>query len=136
MKKLLTLLLLCPAFCFSQKRGGDTTASKKDSGLYILNKDGFTTTPSLILGSGIGTTWATTTPTQDTIRVMLLVCDTAFIMRLYNKPVCWWQYGYEVVDLYETKLTVAYYVQSQNYLDQNKKPLSKSIVVWMAKQIQ
>lgn len=44
----------------------------------------------------------------------------------------WWQFGYEVR---EYGYMTLWPPKEYTYLDQNKKPLSKSIVVWMTKEI-
>lgn len=96
----------------------------------------------------------------DTVMVLQLVCDTGFISEMKgiyymmivqpNKdrdsslrigkavnhyPECWWQYGYEV------SVNMHYYLASGEeklfpvqtwYLDADKQPLKKSIIIWQS----
>lgn len=94
-------------------------------------------------------------PKQDTVKILMLVCDTSRINLFLINGVeqtysydytTWWQFGYEV---YETEygqvpcenpnLAMACYGKYRSKFigrfDQNKKPLPKSIVVWMTKEI-
>ena len=70
---------------------------------------------------------------EDTVKCIMLVCDTSLqhynnfdcvncIRSGYN-PVVTWQIGYS----YHTDLIHV------GYLDEAKKPLSKNIIVWMSK---
>lgn len=83
--------------------------------------------------------WRRSNGKTDTIPVIMLVCDTMlipgsvtilFLDQMSNQPYeagnvknripyCWWQFGY--------------YIRYSGYLDENKKPLSPSIVVWESK---
>lgn len=98
----------------------------------------------------------------DTIPVVMLVCDTglkkssgAFSVSYYNNGdietiykvedrigFIWWQFGYSVREKYccinGNTSNLAYYkavpyFEHLYYLDDKKQPLSKNIIVWMAK---
>lgn len=87
----------------------------------------------------------------DSIRVIMLVCDTAKIDKEYfgqwYHPLVWWQFGYEVwenvfVEAGQRSDGGSILIWDDHFdkifrgrLDQNKKPLPKSIVVWMTKEI-
>lgn len=69
--------------------------------------------------------------TYDTVPVLLLVCDTAKRFTTY------WMKGYEVIERNPPpRISYGYdtYFQAE-YLDEKRKPLSKTIVVWMSKRI-
>ena len=94
--------------------------------------------------------WVVNSSTRtDTIHCLMLVCDTIGYphtsvgsllpsSQAWNEGrMVWWQYGYEVIQYsqasvfdggYQIRHVVA-------YLDQNKKPLPKSLAVWMSKEI-
>lgn len=91
---------------------------------------------------------------QDTIRVLMLVCDTSggwhssmkFISpcaQSSNDGRCvWWQFGYSAIETCGCRPNLLWPIASTcqhevyvSYLDQNKKLLSKSIIVWMSKEI-
>lgn len=96
-------------------------------------------------------------PKYDTINCIMLVCDTTFrkdvigyvgyfgdtVAYIENRMIhVWWQFGYEVKKMASTSL-LAFDERGhllidnfEEYLDQNKKPLRKSIVVWMTKEIE
>ncbi len=71
----------------------------------------------------------------DTVKCIMLVCDTSYTKRVY------WINGYEVrvceficCDPSEKFLAKNYWsCDHVEYLDENKKPLSKNIIVWMSK---
>lgn len=80
-----------------------------------------------------GTLKMNTSYPTDTVKCIMLVCDTSLqhynnfdcmncIRSGYN-PLVTWQIGYS----YHTDLIHI------GYLDENKKPLSKNIIVWMSK---
>jgi hypothetical protein len=163
MKSILIILFALPVVCCGQKKDSLTTITTGVLTLYT--NDGYVI-PS----------WEkSTTPKQDTIKVLLFVCDTSekysiwpsfeidtaatrifsdtsktswkdYVLvgstkndttnRRYNNSV-WWQFGHEVYEPYTTQLTLSPFDKVPNsiYLDANKKPLPKSIVVWMSKEI-
>ena len=107
MKQLL-LIFICVLFVFNSK-AQDT--SYLPHGLYI---------DTLIMTNGkiqADTNWSIY---YDTIPVIMIVSDTS--IKLHSK--IWQQRGYSISDAF-----------SDNYLDENKKPLSKNIVVWLAQTI-
>lgn len=94
----------------------------------------------------------TITPKRDTIPVIMLVCDTTWdtneYVEIYDSSThkiidkywifhasgnIWWQFGYEVREWNSTAIGILYH--EPLYFDQNKKPLSKNLVVWMTKEI-
>lgn len=106
----------------------------------------------------VGTLSAPVSDRFDTVRVMLLYCDTAKWQKKYTiyfdskadtaKSVEWleadnqtyWQFGYEVR---ENEPPIFYYDQAMtpkfatpfrhvSYLDDRRRPLSKSIIVWQS----
>jgi hypothetical protein len=142
MKKLLTLLFFIPVFCWGQKK--DSIPDAWLSG-YVISSG--TTSDGL---------------RQDTVDVIMLVCDTSFkvgdvgvkleafddgdrklIYNIPNRiPYLWWQFGYMVVkgcghdllSLHPTFSTCPHF-DSYFYFNQDKKPLPKNIVVWLSKEI-
>lgn len=90
---------------------------------------------------------------RDTVKVLLLICDTFFnevsatigvrdtILHLYNTQT-FWQYGYSVRELHNTMEEISAedaaacsecdsdYWEHIFYLDAEKRPLGKSIIVW------
>lgn len=95
---------------------------------------------------------------QDTIPVIMLVGDTldrkdyGFSFLEFNKDgklvekigdsvvfkdySVWWQFGYEVSPIIDENSWEYWLINYKTeYLDQNKKPLPKSIIVWMTKEI-
>jgi len=70
---------------------------------------------------------------QDTIQVILLVCDTSTHGKLlpYEIPNVFWIRGYEVVKKLDLKEDV--WVTTRIYLDKNKKPTT--LVVWDRKKL-
>lgn len=95
----------------------------------------------------------TATPKQDTVKVLMLVCDTAKYpnngmlyfrhqdQMLNEGKLTWWQYGYEVretcghtISIFPIGTTCPHFTY-YSYLDQNKKKLPSSIVVWITKEI-
>jgi len=99
---------------------------------------------------------------QDTVKVVMLVCDTINypygLIGYFREQdlassegrLAWWQYGYDVrwvekrnntdgvIDPY---FTYGFKYQEWNvhihkeYLNQNKKPLKESLMVWLTKEI-
>lgn len=159
MKKYLFLILLVVISV-----GG--FGQKKDSVFEILRIERSVSTPA----TGIGNTlWATPgnrldsftiTPKQDTIKVLMLVCDTSRIISDFYKSVggdyfyqnmVTWQFGYEVYEIdwgqipcSDVELGTAAIstlclgwkrIKFISNLDQNKKPLPRSLVVWLSKEI-
>lgn len=159
MKKLLTILVLIPCFCFGQKRDSLTDRTGDFMiGLPVINAP---TSAGIIMIEHGGYSIP-----KDTIPVIMLVCDTSFvtfsssldvheskdsIKTLYHidnrVPHVWWQFGYEVSEskwydqIIEDRgesilVTPAGYKEGLiSYLDKDKKPLPKSIIVWMVKEI-
>jgi hypothetical protein len=140
MKKLLTLLFFIPVFCWGQKK--DSIPDAWLSG-YVISSG--TTSDGL---------------RQDTVDVIMLVCDTSFkvgdvgvkleafddgdrklIYNIPNRiPYLWWQFGYEVRggcghDLLNGMIVGCIHLVEISHLDQNKKPLQKNIVVWVTQEI-
>lgn len=136
MKTIIILLFLVPLFCQGQK---DTTTAQ-----------------SLTTNNSLLTTWTTISYTrQDTTRCIMLICDTAgtfiqnfgmpndngingngywlqrTVKRMYYEPFVYWQFGYEVHEWSN------YFGSGKRYyLDENKLPMKKSIMVWQVKQLQ
>lgn len=97
-------------------------------------------------------------PIHDTIRVIMLVCDTAYykgmigtvssgdneVARIIGRNIyTWWEFGYEVRMCHIEQVmtpnedgvmwdSMEVFCNTDHYLDYNKKPLSKNIYVWMA----
>jgi hypothetical protein len=115
MRKLLMIIVLLPAICWGQKKGYEFKGKQNDSTAVIFKLHGVHSTG--IPASGIGATIDFQLETrQDTIAVLLLVCDTSFkvgdvgvkleafddgdrklIYNIPNRiPYLWWQFGYEV----------------------------------------
>src|SRR5687767_3828470 len=103
MKTLLFLLLL-PFCCFAQKKDTAFIKNLKD---YKEGKINVLVSPSgrkSVVTLGDDKDWLSrdngiavnTSPQQDTIPVIMLVCDTAVVRFLYNS--CNYQYGYEVTE--------------------------------------
>lgn len=91
---------------------------------------------------------------QDTIRVLMLLCDTTSksisiggvsldssgeVIKIHNPKYydssVWWQFGYVIYPSITFRAAFQDQVPNKFYLDQTKKPLSKSIIVWMTKEI-
>lgn len=116
-----------------------------DSGYLIISNSSITTTPTLSISQ------------FDTVKCIMLVCDTALryliindyntsivsfdvkgqmksfgykqdTLNIYHSNYIYWQYGYELVNTDKDM----YGGYQRNYLDENKKPLSESIVVWQS----
>jgi hypothetical protein len=161
MRKLLMIIVLLPAICWGQKKGYEFKGKQNDSTAVIFKLHGVHSTG--IPASGIGATIDFQLETrQDTIAVLLLVCDTSFkvgdvgvkleafddgdrklIYNIPNRiPYLWWQFGYMVVkgcghdllSLHPTFSTCPHF-DSYFYFNQDKKPLPKNIVVWLSKEI-
>lgn len=146
--KLLTILILLPCFCFGQKVDSLAVVS----GNLIFS-----------YGKITGTSATISNPKKDTIPIIMLVADTFFVEgwsttigvdsitytmpnRLSN---VWWMFGYEVrqsvfVPAHETHngdgtITLfddEYQDRLVGRLDQNRKPLPRSIIVWITKTIE
>ena len=72
---------------------------------------------------------------NDTTRVIMLVCDTSWITsytsyykseKYQDRCDIYWQYGY---------MLCSYLGSLVGYLDEHKKPLDKSIVIWNVKEV-
>lgn len=139
MKYILSLLIFCSAYCNAQV--------KDSSVLSILS-----TTETISFGTTI------TSPKYDTVKVIMLVCDTGRLyigdspLRILDGEVwyvsssdqfksnsVWWQLGYEVrvvsyygIGYYGQRHDLPMY-QHKEYLDSSKKPFSKSIIIWLTK---
>lgn len=132
----------------------DCVGQKKDtSGYHIIGDVSTEWGVSTFIGGFGNKEWP---PKQDTVRVLLLVCDTMGAVhtsvgsllpssQAYNEGrMMWWQLGYLVKEKVETDQWVTHaqsmvgeflsYWKPVQYLDQNKKPLS-NIVVWISKEI-
>lgn len=123
--KLLTILILLPCFCFGQKKDLSMT-SNSGYPLTISSGDGWLTIGGLA-------------PKTDTIPVLILLSDTTeqglfrsnrdAYSGIKTNGFAMWMFGYEVTSYEENIVSLPKY----SYLDQNRKPLPKSIVVWMSK---
>lgn len=131
--KTFLIALLIPCLSFGQK---------KDS-------SGSTTNSALTNRTSLTPTWITATPAQpkyDTVKCVILCCDTSylpgFFSLIYNNKhkdtavyepnrliQVWWQFGFEIRSHYFLCC------DPPTYLDENKKQLSKSIIVWMSREI-
>jgi hypothetical protein len=144
MKQTLTAIaLFFTVCCWGQKKISDTNyvilgiAHDSTYGYFIIGDLGGTSYGVSSVKSFGNETY------QDTVRCIMLVCDTSFtcltsVLDVYENadsakrfyeiknrvPHVWWQFGYAVDSIYSIKI---------KYLDQNKKPLSKSIIVWILK---
>jgi hypothetical protein len=78
---------------------------------------------------------------QDTIPVIILIADTSNskVYRLEGAVIyggnLWWQFGYEVYERTPSCDKCLYQSIFIGYIDQNKKQLPSSIIVWMSKEI-
>lgn len=154
MKSILLLLLIIPFMM----RGQDTIHGKTDT-LYIgdgLPADSLTY--PYFRSTSTSITIVASTIIYDTIPVIMLVCDTSYnplsTMTVYvdtqlgipgymegRYNYVWWQFGYGVRkilawnkyyradDFYKGCTVVA-------YLDDKRKPLPPSIIVWMSREIE
>ena len=119
--KLILIIILFPAMCCGQKKDSISkwTNANDASRLHEF----------------------TITPKQDTIKCIMLVCDTLTdrpdtgVVFLHHRPPVWWQLGYEVYWVKELGDCGTMANWLPEYLNENKKPLSKSIVVWIIKEI-
>lgn len=78
---------------------------------------------------------------NDTVRVIMLVCDTTYHPKsegwVVNSRGVYWQFGYEVLKFIPAgwddrdNQFPNHYIHSA-WLNENKKPLSKSIIVWQS----
>lgn len=112
MKQLL-LIFICVLFVFNSK-AQDT--SYYDGVAVSLDSIGIDTAhyyPSFGLGS-------TMTIRKDTVPVIMAVSDTS--LRKADMPLLWQQRGYSVGN--------RFFIDT--YLDEDKKPLGKNIIVWMS----
>jgi len=115
---------MLPVFCIAQK---------KDSifGDFVLTREYYDSTKTSY--------YTKLTPIQDTIACIMLVCDTAYNVKLYNRNVTWWQFGYMTREHYElwqdNFSTMPQPFPPIICLDKDKKPLPKSIIVWMSKEL-
>lgn len=123
--------------------GGNAQAQKDP----VIIRQGYSTQHSLPY-------WAKdTTAVYDTVKRVMLVCDTGFQVRFnYGRDTStidtvylqyvYWQPGYEVrevrccININNSELAIytqgAYYIHIE-YLDEKRKPLSKSIIVWQSR---
>ena len=135
MKHILLSLMLIPVIGWGQKK--DSSSSSAFS-IY-----GTTSVPGVGIGNAIDFY------IQDTMPVLMLVCDTgkksnnytAYIAVINDNgkeeilgqcngcvPYVWWMFGYSV-----STITMRAALLPSIYLDEKKKPLSKSLVVWISK---
>ena len=161
MKKPITFLTLLCSFVFCSGQKKDSALIKIiGSGTEIYPN--YLT--DLKIESGNYVMYATVAPRQDTISVILLCIDTSDkkdcgfefikvasggILEFINQDTCitykdystQWQFGYEVkqdLDELDKKYGLDWYKhywEDAIYLDKDKKPLPKSIVVFMTKEI-
>lgn len=139
---------------FAMLIGFSCLGQKKDSVVEIMRIIGSGNQAAIGIGTDNLLYEFTATPKQDTVKVLMLVCDTSrpnTIKKFEDGTIfeksgnVWWQFGYIVKEKIETDQWVtraesmigefvSYWVTKQ-YLDKNKKPLQKSIIVWMSKEI-
>jgi hypothetical protein len=142
--RILLILLLFPVMCWGQKK--DTVFIDTKNSVFETEGGGWTYPYNSRNG-------LTITPKQDTIPVIMLVCDTsigAHSLQLWFSEqgkasnegrLCWWQFGYEVYvdssgayDLTIIGVSQSHYIL-KGYIDKYKNPLPKNILVWMTKEI-
>ena len=137
MYKLLPLLLLIPLFGMGQKI--TTTLLHRPQSLTLENR------------VHIANDTIVTNPKYDTLRVLMLVCDTTKISRWkfvgatlkmdssWVKNEVYWIIGYEVKQYIQSRENTFdggadnSYWEHFTYLDDKRKPLSPNIVVWLTK---
>ena len=118
--RLFTLLLMLPVFCFGQEP-------------YPIQRN---LLPDIVLKI----------PKQDTIPVIMLVCDTLKrqsenVAFYETSPQVWWKPGFVVRQKLLTEypkrtlIEYNYPLEQPIYLDRRKKPLDSWIVVWMVKEL-
>jgi len=135
MKKITTtILILFVCFCgYGQKDSSFKTLFIR--GGVITNDTSFYTSATSLTTTGY-------LPKQDTIRVLMLVCDTSSEMPNGSGIHFFidWQYGYKVIEIVPQNwevgdVQVQATWQTIQYLDADKKPLPKSTIVWLTKEI-
>lgn len=128
MKHLLTLVSI--VFCLNVNGQKDTTTWRQFEPAKKLSDSTYT--------GDITFEWVRPKPEYDTVKVILLFCDTSIRITgndygLFPNPVGW-RFGYEVRPKgWTLSMTYGWEVVANEYLDEKKKPLPKNIVVWMAK---
>jgi len=137
--KSILILILFPVVCWGQNPKQQNLSSPNVLVTKWVDVD-YSIVGSLHDSTSVKLKWANAkgahrdemiiTPKQDTIPVIMLVCDTASKVMLYNKWVAQWQFGYEV-RFYNTFGQAVYF----EYLDEKKKWVGKNIVVWISKEI-
>jgi hypothetical protein len=132
MKNILVIAMLVPFALFGQKPKMSTTqggigyptSGLIDTSFYIMN------------GRWVKYEVDAIKSNYDTVKVIMVVCDTA---RVHGSA--YWQYGYEVRKKRsndEGQIDPYFYFghietfrwEHIEYLDKNKKQLSKNIIVW------
>lgn len=151
---LLIIAMLIACSCFGQKK--DTLPVTKENGLTITGFLNDSTYSYSISRSGVGSSWGAATIKNgvgnenynkpDTVKVIMLVCDTTppkanffidgnnMISGRIGGGLVFLQFGYEVGEIYFTSVLETKMLRPK-YLDQNKKPLPPSVIVWMTKEI-
>jgi len=132
MKKTIIIALLLPAFCFGQKKVFPNPDSMQYYQKVMLDTNRFYIMEN---GKKVQLTAEYIPPTirQDTIKTILLVSDTSNGNYTAMTSRVWWVKGYEVLKYYPNN---GWNIQELvSYLDKQKAPLPKNIMVWMSKEI-
>ena len=134
MKKLIIITLLLPVFCFGQKK----VFPNPDSMQYY-QKEMLDTNRFYIMENGkkVQLTAEYTPPTirQDTIKTILLVSDTSHGSYTAMTSRVWWMKGWMIYEPLTIQLTSFDQVPEPIYLDSEKQPLRKGLVVFLTKEI-
>jgi hypothetical protein len=128
--KQLIILLLFPALCWGQKKDTSRAAtSTADTSVYSIIRGMF--------GESIDSYRY-----LDTVKALLLCGDTA---KYYTgsdgwyeiDPQCYWIAGYIVIERFASwaKFSWLFEPAEPTFLDRKKKPLEKTILVWMVKEL-
>lgn len=154
MKTILITLLFSPLFCIGQRfvERKDNVAKTEYSHDCITSSS---SESNAIKAFKYGRLAGTPIEGCDTVRVIMLVCDTATQkyrdsewwnlegkpqlvkdgIAYYKQPPVFWMYGYIVNDLTIRIIEDWMPDPPPIYLDDKKKPLSKNIIVWQSKEI-
>lgn len=94
-------------------------------------------------------------PKEDTVKVLMLLTDTTFVPNVTSImyltqvtgftdtigyipnriPYVWFQFGYVVYKIRWVHTSGEDIFLSPTYLDENKKPLPKSLIIWITKEV-
>ena len=134
MKNIIIIALLLPVFCFGQKK----VFPNPDSMQYY-QKEMLDTNRFYIMENGkkVQLTAEYTPPTirQDTIKTILLVSDTSHGSYTAMTSRVWWMKGWMIYEPLTIQLTSFDQVPEPIYLDSEKQPLRKGLVVFLTKEI-